>query len=164
MRLDVFRAKTAAEANMRASGQWDGLNSEERRLVEKMVLDGKRAGLALPESEREEVTKLKKELSRTCLDFNVRTCLRFLSAVLSLIQQAPEKLQRRKCERHAFHALFKSLNKIDQGILTFTPEELKGTWTIRILKDNVAHCFQGYPTMCSLGISKPRKAHRRYTM
>ena len=71
MRLDVFVAKTAAEANMKASGQWEGLGPEELRLVEKMILDGKRDGLSLPESEREELTQLKKDLSKTCLDFNV---------------------------------------------------------------------------------------------
>ena len=47
------------------------LGPEERRLVEKMILDGKRAGLALPEKEREELTKLKKDLSQACLEFNV---------------------------------------------------------------------------------------------
>jgi metallopeptidase MepB len=72
MRLDVFRAKTAAEANIKASGEWDSLGPEERRLVDKMILDGKRAGLALPESDREELTQLKKDLSKVCLDFNVR--------------------------------------------------------------------------------------------
>jgi metallopeptidase MepB len=72
MRLDVFKAKAAAEKNLRASGAWEKLSEEQRRLVEKMVLDGKRAGLALPEKEREELTKMKKELSQACLDFSVR--------------------------------------------------------------------------------------------
>ena len=71
MRLDVFRAKTAAEKNLRESGAWEKLNKEQQRLVEKMVLDGKRAGLALPEKEREELMKLKKELSQACLEFTV---------------------------------------------------------------------------------------------
>jgi Zn-dependent oligopeptidase len=72
MRVDLFRAKTAAEATMKASGEWDTLGPEERRLVEKMILDGKRAGLMLPESEREELVNLEKELSKTCLEFDVR--------------------------------------------------------------------------------------------
>lgn len=71
MRLDVFKVKIAAEKNMRESGAWDKLSDEQQRLVEKMVLDGKRAGLALPEKEREELMKLKKELSQACLDFSV---------------------------------------------------------------------------------------------
>jgi Zn-dependent oligopeptidase len=70
MRPDVFKAKTAAEKNLRKSGEWEKLSDEQRRLVEKMVLDGKRAGLALPEKEREVLMKLKKELSQACLDFS----------------------------------------------------------------------------------------------
>ncbi len=37
MRLDVFNAKVAAEKNTKASGQWEKLSPEERRLVEEMV-------------------------------------------------------------------------------------------------------------------------------
>ncbi|PIL22512.1 hypothetical protein GSI_15201 [Ganoderma sinense ZZ0214-1] len=68
MRIDVFRAKQAAEENIKKSGQ--KLTAEEQRLVDKMILDGKRAGLALPEDEREKLMKLKKELSQTCLEFS----------------------------------------------------------------------------------------------
>ena len=77
MRIDVFRAKCAAETNIKESGKWDKLTPEEQRLVEKMVLDGKRAGLALPDEEREELMKLKKDLSQTCLDFNVSNYMSF---------------------------------------------------------------------------------------
>jgi metallopeptidase MepB len=73
MRLDVFQAKIAAEKNIKESGEWDKLSSEEKRLVDKMILDGKRAGLALPEKERNELVALKKELSQTCLEFSVGT-------------------------------------------------------------------------------------------
>jgi Zn-dependent oligopeptidase len=76
MRLDVFQAKVAAEKNIKASGQWDKLSSEEKRLVDKMILDGKRAGLALPEEERNELMALKKELSQACLEFSVSTIYR----------------------------------------------------------------------------------------
>lgn len=69
MRLDVFRAKQAAEKNIQDSEK--KLTPEEQRLVDKMILDGTRAGLALPDKEREELTKLKKELSSTCLEFSV---------------------------------------------------------------------------------------------
>jgi Zn-dependent oligopeptidase len=54
MRVDVYAAvKGAAEAVERAEKE-EGvkLDAEEKRLVEKMILDGKRAGLALPEAER----------------------------------------------------------------------------------------------------------------
>lgn len=71
MRLDVFQAKVAAEKNLKESGEWDKLSNEERRLVDKMILDGKRAGLALPEKERDELMALQKELSQTCLEFSV---------------------------------------------------------------------------------------------
>ena len=70
MRLDVFRAKQAAEKNIAAAGKT--LSAEEQRLVDKMVLDGKRAGLTLPDEEREKLMQLKKELSQTCLEFSVR--------------------------------------------------------------------------------------------
>ncbi|KZT23430.1 metallopeptidase MepB [Neolentinus lepideus HHB14362 ss-1] len=70
MRIDVFQAKLAAERNIKESGKWEKLDAEEKRLVEKMVLDGKRAGLALPEEKREELKQLQKELSQTCLDFS----------------------------------------------------------------------------------------------
>ena len=46
MRLDVYQAKVNAEKNIKASGT--KLNPEEERLVEKLILDGKRAGLSLP--------------------------------------------------------------------------------------------------------------------
>ncbi|KDQ62378.1 hypothetical protein JAAARDRAFT_189705 [Jaapia argillacea MUCL 33604] len=68
MRLDVFQAKQHAEANIKASRQ--KLSPEEERLVEKSLLDGKRAGLALPEKERTELMQLKKDLSQTCLEFS----------------------------------------------------------------------------------------------
>ncbi|KAJ7175804.1 metallopeptidase MepB [Mycena filopes] len=73
MRLDVFQAKVAAEENIKSSGVWDTLSSEDRRLIEKMVaqiLDGKRSGLGLPEAERTELTVKKKELSAVCLEFD----------------------------------------------------------------------------------------------
>lgn len=69
MRLDVFRAKQAAKQNIEKTGQT--LSSEAQRLVDKMILDGTRAGLALPDAEREMLTKLNKELSQTCSEFCV---------------------------------------------------------------------------------------------
>ena len=70
MRIDVFNAKTAAKKNIDASNA--ALTTEQKRLVDKMLLDGKRAGLALPEEKRKELTDLKKLLSQTTLEFSVR--------------------------------------------------------------------------------------------
>jgi metallopeptidase MepB len=70
MRLDVYQAQVNAEKHLRATGHWDKLTSEEQRLVEKMLLDGKRSGLALPDDKRKTLTDLKKELSQACLDFS----------------------------------------------------------------------------------------------
>lgn len=93
MRIDVYRAKVAAEKNLKESGQWEKLSAEEKRLVERMVrksylylqilpelsieqiLDGTRAGLALPEEQRNQLTTLKKELSQLCLEFSVSSML-----------------------------------------------------------------------------------------
>ena len=61
MRIDVYNAKVAAQKNIKSSGK--KLNPEEQRLVEKMIQDGSRAGLALPEPDRERLTEWKKELS-----------------------------------------------------------------------------------------------------
>jgi Zn-dependent oligopeptidase len=53
MRVDVYAAvKGAAEAVEREKKNAVNVDAEEKRLVEKMILDGKRAGLALPEAER----------------------------------------------------------------------------------------------------------------
>ena len=92
MRLDVFQAKTAAEKNIKESGQWDKLSAEEKRLVDKMVLEGTRAGLALPEKERTELMALKKEMSQTCLEFSVSHDSHISLNAIS--KSTTEKLQR----------------------------------------------------------------------
>ncbi|CUA68218.1 metallopeptidase MepB [Rhizoctonia solani] len=63
MRVDVYNAL------LNAQKKGEKLTSEEQRLVDKMILDGKRAGLGLPEDKRTELMKLKKELSVVCTDF-----------------------------------------------------------------------------------------------
>ncbi|CAE7058673.1 unnamed protein product [Rhizoctonia solani] len=63
MRVDVYNAL------LNAQKKGEKLTDEEQRLVDKMILDGKRAGLALPEDKRAELMKLKKELSVVCTDF-----------------------------------------------------------------------------------------------
>lgn len=69
MRIDVFRTKQDAKRNIEASGV--ALDPEERRLVERMILDGTRAGLALPEADREKLIKLKKEIEQASMEFRV---------------------------------------------------------------------------------------------
>lgn len=56
MRLDVFQALKRAEKNVSASGR--ELTPEEKRLMEKMLLDGKRAGLDLPDDKREKLLEV----------------------------------------------------------------------------------------------------------
>ena len=70
LRLDVFKAKQAAQRNINASGHQ--LTSEEQRLVDRMIRDGSRAGLALPEEQRAELVRLKRELSNASTEFTVR--------------------------------------------------------------------------------------------
>ena len=81
MRLDVHNAKKNAEEHIKAHGTQ--LKAEEQRLVEKMLLDGRRSGLDLPEKERARLTELKKELSQLCVEFSVSACItRYLLTVL----------------------------------------------------------------------------------
>lgn len=89
MRIDVFQATTAAEKNIKSSGHWEKLTAEEQRLVEKIVLDGTRAGLALSEDKRTELTTLKKDLSQACLEFSVSN----LSCILFYTNIPSEKFQ-----------------------------------------------------------------------
>lgn len=72
MREDLYQAKVIAEANLLKTGAWDKLSAEQKRLVEKMLLDGKRAGLALEQKEdKERLKSLRNELSAACLEFMV---------------------------------------------------------------------------------------------
>jgi Zn-dependent oligopeptidase len=57
MREDVYQSILHAEKNIKESGQQ--LTPEEKRLVEKMVLEGKRAGLALPAEKREQLKEVR---------------------------------------------------------------------------------------------------------
>ena len=72
MRLDLFKAKQFALDNIEKSGM--KLGPEEQRLVEMIMKQGTRAGLALSEKERGELARLKKELSNACSEYNVRRC------------------------------------------------------------------------------------------
>ncbi|OSD07237.1 Metalloprotease [Trametes coccinea BRFM310] len=68
MRLDVFRAQQAAQKNIKESGKI--LSPEEQRLVDKVISNGARAGLALPDAEREKLSELKKQLEQACVEFS----------------------------------------------------------------------------------------------
>ena len=98
MRLDVFKAKQAAEENIKNSGK--KLSDEEARLVEKMILDGTRAGLALPEEKRKELAALQKEVSQVSLEFSVRSLEVSLTIFVAQVH-GTEKLQRREGMTHS---------------------------------------------------------------
>lgn len=77
MRMDVFIAKKNAAANIKET-----ITPEQQRLVDRMLLEGKRAGLELPEEEGKLLTEKKKELSQLCVEFGV--CHHFLSTIIIL--------------------------------------------------------------------------------
>jgi Zn-dependent oligopeptidase len=68
MRTDVYAAIQDAAEEVKQSGE--KLNPEDQRLVDKMVLEGKRNGLALPEAEREKLKSLKQELNKLQIEFS----------------------------------------------------------------------------------------------
>ncbi|KDQ17393.1 hypothetical protein BOTBODRAFT_105721 [Botryobasidium botryosum FD-172 SS1] len=67
MRLDIYEAMLKAKKHVQATGQT--LTPEESKLMNEMIRDGKRSGLALPEAERENLKELRKDLAQTCLEF-----------------------------------------------------------------------------------------------
>lgn len=72
MREDLYKAKATAATNLRRTGTWDKLGAEQKRLVERTLLEGKRAGLALEKNEdKERLKNLKDDLSDACLQFMV---------------------------------------------------------------------------------------------
>lgn len=79
---DVYRAKVNAKTNIETMGC--DLNSEERRLVEKMMLEGKRHGLELTDEKRKELVTLQQELSETCAEFRVSFSSGSLSYLLKV--------------------------------------------------------------------------------
>ncbi|KZV76419.1 Metalloprotease [Peniophora sp. CONT] len=67
LRVDIYHSKASAWANIEKSGM--ELESEDRRLVDKMTLDGKRNGLHLSEEKRSELAELKKALAQTVQEY-----------------------------------------------------------------------------------------------
>ena len=93
MRMDVFIAKKNAAANIK-----EKLTPEQQRLVDRMLLEGKRAGLELSEDKRKLLTEKKKELSQLCVEFGVcQSLLYFRSLLMLSLVFVTEKLQRRVC-------------------------------------------------------------------
>ncbi|KAN0082402.1 hypothetical protein V8E55_008197 [Tylopilus felleus] len=62
-------AKVTAAANLRKTGAWETLSAGQKRLIDKMFLDGMRAGLALEKKDKEQLKWLVDNLSDPCLKF-----------------------------------------------------------------------------------------------
>ena len=93
MRKDVFEAKQHAAAGVLANNVQ--LGAEERRLMEKLLLDGKRAGLGLSAEDRASLTEKKKGLSQLCVEFRVRLLIPSYLPVLTHASRNAGKLQQR---------------------------------------------------------------------
>ncbi len=87
-REDVYRAvKTYADTQPKLSG-------EEAKLLDETMRDYRRAGLALPKAQRDEVEKLRKELSATTTDFdsNITKAKKSIAFTKGELDGAPESL------------------------------------------------------------------------
>lgn len=100
MRVDLFEAAKEARASANA------LSGEDERLAEKILLEGKRAGLDLPEAQRNEL----ESVSRDCAAKKVR-----LTSGLQL-----------KKELSGLCVTFQKNCNEEKGKIAFTPEELDG--------------------------------------
>jgi Zn-dependent oligopeptidase len=63
MRLDHYKALADYREVAKANGEWEKLTDEQKRFVDKCILEKERDGLALPEDQREAVGKLKQEIA-----------------------------------------------------------------------------------------------------
>jgi len=87
-REDVYRAvKAFADTQPKLTG-------EEAKLFEETMRDYRRAGLALPKTQRDEVEKLRKELSAVATDFesNITKAQQTLTFTKAELEGAPESL------------------------------------------------------------------------
>lgn len=87
-REDVYRAvKAFADTNPKLTG-------EDAKLLEEMLRDYRRAGLSLPKPQRDEVEKLRKELSAVSTDFdsNITKAQKRISFTRAELDGAPESL------------------------------------------------------------------------
>ena len=69
MRKNVYKAKVTATTNLRKTG--DTLSAGQKRLIDKMLLGGKCAGLAPEKKDKERLKRSKDDLSDPCLKFMV---------------------------------------------------------------------------------------------
>lgn len=101
-REDVYRAVKAFEAKKPV------LKGEDARLLEETLRDYRRAGLELPKAERDEVERLRKELSRLTTDFqsNVTKAQKAVKFTKAELQGVPESfLQQIKTGDDEFTAM-----------------------------------------------------------
>jgi len=87
-REDVYRAvKAYADTHPKLAG-------EEAKLLEETMRDYRRAGLALPKPERDEVERLRKELANTTTDFdsNITKAQKALKFTKAELEGVPESL------------------------------------------------------------------------
>lgn len=70
-RVDVYEALLDAEKHTKDNNV--KLNDEEKRLLDRMLLDRKRNGLGLSQEKRDEYVKLKQEISRRSV--STKCCL-----------------------------------------------------------------------------------------
>lgn len=59
MRLDVYQALVEYREFAKENGEWNKLNAEQQRYVNKLILGRERDGLGLPEEKRNKVAALK---------------------------------------------------------------------------------------------------------
>ena len=118
-REDVYRAvKAYADTQPKLSG-------EEARLLEETMRDYRRAGLALPKAQRDEVERLRKELSNVSTDFdsNVTKAKKPLKFKRAELEGAPDSL--------LSASEIKTLNKDEYTI------QLHVTWQYIAVMDHV---------------------------
>lgn len=72
LRQDIQTARVNAETNLRTSGEFEKLTDEEKRLVVKMMLESKKNGIALDETEREKYKQLDLALRARVNEYSVR--------------------------------------------------------------------------------------------
>ena len=82
MHEDVYKAKVTAAANLRKTGAWETLSAGQKRLIDKMFLDGMRAGLALEKKDKEQLKWLVDNLSDPCLKFTVCPFFTWVSLIV----------------------------------------------------------------------------------
>ena len=63
MRVDLYQAVKQYRLNSQSDGHWNQLSDEQKRYVDKDILNRERDGLGLPEDKRQIVAQLMKEIT-----------------------------------------------------------------------------------------------------